>query len=244
MPQILSTVPPMADSSRNEIVPQEPRGPLPLRAPEHPLSTKLLTEIKAEFPEFVILPKQGDRLSAIIDRLLRIVTLGGQRSYLTRYHTVLGYRLYVPLTWDQLDDAGRYILLCHERVHLRQRRRYGSWGMALLYLLPIVPIGLAWGRARLEWEAYRETLRATAEVLGNAAVRSPELKKQILDRFTGPDYGWMWPFPAQLSRWFDAALDELERNPVPPVPPAPSEPHGHNEGPAGGESFDARGGGT
>lgn len=176
-----------------------------------PLSSTLVAEIKAEFPGFRIVPKQGDRLSRVIDGLLRIVTLGGQRAYLTHYHTVLGFRLYVPPTWAHLDDVGRCILLRHERMHLRQRRRYGFLGMAFLYLVPLFPLGLAWGRARLEWEAYVETLRATAELQGLAAARSPELREHILRRFTGPDYGWMWPFPRQLRRWYDEALATIEQ---------------------------------
>lgn len=174
-----------------------------------PLSTALLEEIRAEFPAFRIVPKRGDRLSRVIDWALRCVTLGGQRHYLTHYHTVLGFRLYVPDSWYRLDDVGRTILLRHERVHLRQRRRYGFVPMALLYLLPIFPIGLALGRARIEWEAYTETLRATAELLGIEAARAPNLREHILGRFTGPDYGWMWPFRGQLERWYDAALARI-----------------------------------
>jgi hypothetical protein len=175
----------------------------------YPLSDALLAEIEAEFPAFRIVPKRGDRLSHVIDRLLRWLTLGGQKSYLTHYHTVLGSRLFVPLSWDALDDVGRTILLRHERVHLRQRRRYGFVPMALLYLFPLLPFGLALGRARLEWEAYTETLRATAELLGLEAARSPRLREHILARFTGPDYGWMWPFPTQVGRWYDAALSKI-----------------------------------
>jgi hypothetical protein len=94
---------------------------------------------------------------------------------------------------------------------MRQRRRYGMTGMALLYLLPFFPLGLAYGRARLEWEAYEETLRATAEYLGIQAVRSPELRAHLIERFTGPDYGWMWPFPGSVGRWIDAAVRDIER---------------------------------
>ena len=44
--------------------------------------------------------------------------------------------------------------------------------MAFVYLVPFFPLFLAWGRARLEWEAYVETIRATAEVRGlDAAAR-------------------------------------------------------------------------
>jgi hypothetical protein len=81
--------------------------------------------------------------------------------------------------------------------------------MTFLYLVPFLPLGLAYGRARIEWEAYAETLRATAEIAGPEAARSGELKKRIIGRFTGPDYGWMWPFERQVSRWYDAVLGEL-----------------------------------
>ena len=110
---------------------------------------------------------------------------------------MLGDTLYVPDSWDELGPDERAILLRHERVHLRQRRRYGTVGMALIYLLPIFPLGLAYGRARIEWEAYQETLRATLEHKGRTAVRDPLLRDRIVARFTGPAYGWMWPFPAR-----------------------------------------------
>ncbi|PKN43792.1 MAG: hypothetical protein CVU63_12090, partial [Deltaproteobacteria bacterium HGW-Deltaproteobacteria-20] len=54
----------------------------------------LLAEIRSEFPSFRIVPKRGDRLSALIDRILRWVTFGAQHEYMTRYHTVLGNTLY------------------------------------------------------------------------------------------------------------------------------------------------------
>jgi hypothetical protein len=115
----------------------------------------------------------------------------------------------VPDAWDQLGSADRVILLRHERVHLRQRRRYGFLGMALLYLLPFFPLGLAYGRARIEWEAYTETLRATAELLGLEAARDPGLRERIVSRFIGPAYGWMWPFRGQVERWYSAALEQI-----------------------------------
>jgi hypothetical protein len=175
------------------------------------LSERFAADLKAEFPAFCIRPKRGDRLSWAIDVALRIITLGGQKHYLTRYHTVIGDTLYVPETWNELPDLDRVILLRHERVHLRQRRRYGGALMAFLYLIPFLPLGLAYGRARIEWEAYQETLRATAELRGLSAARDRGLREQIVSRFTGPDYGWMWPFRAAVERWYDSALNELEQ---------------------------------
>ena len=165
--------------------------------------------MRAEFPRFRIVPKLGSTLSRAIDLALKVVTLGGQRHYMTRYHTVIGDTLYVPTVWENMSDVARVILLRHERVHLLQRRRYGFALFAFLYLVPFLPLGLAYCRARLEWEAYRETLRATAELRGPEAARANALRREIVARFVGPDYAWMWPFPRAVNRWFDQALAEL-----------------------------------
>jgi len=175
------------------------------------LCEQMLAEIQTEFPRFRLVPKQGDRLSHLIAWLLRVVTLGGQRSYLEKYHTVLGWTLYLPNAWTSASDVERAIVLRHERIHLRQQRRYGRLLMAFLYLVPFFPVGLAYGRARLEWEAYEETLRATAEYRGLDAVHDPALRRQLIARFTGGDYGYMWPFAGQVNRWLDRSLDALER---------------------------------
>jgi hypothetical protein len=169
-------------------------------------SEQLLSEIGVEFPKFRIVDKDRSLLSKLIDIALKLLTFGAQRHYLTHYHTVIGDTLYVPMTWQQMSDVDRVILLRHERVHLRQRRRYGTLGMSFLYLVPFFPLGLAYFRARLEWEAYVETLRATAELLGPEAARDAGLRRKIVGRFTGGDYGWMWPFRRQVERWYDAAL--------------------------------------
>ncbi len=185
-------------------------------------SAKLIREIRQEFPAFRLVNKRGNFLSQAIDLALKIVTVGQQRQYLTHYHTVLGFTLYVPDSWGSASDVDRAILLRHERVHLRQRRRYGYPLMAFLYLVPFFPLGLAYGRARLEWEAYRETLRATAELKGLPAAKSESLRRQIVKRFVGGAYGWMWPFPRQVERWYDAALEELEADHSSgDTPPAP-----------------------
>ena len=184
-----------------------------LRAPstEHrDPSAALIAEIQAEFPAFRIVPKSGSAFCWFLDVLLRIATLGAQRRFLTHYHTVIGWTLYVPASWEAQTWQAKVVTLRHERVHLRQFRRHGRVGMALLYLLPILPIGLSWGRARLEWEAYAETLRATAEVLGPEAARDPRLHAQIVRQFAGGAYGWMWPFPKAVRRWIADEVARLE----------------------------------
>ena len=169
---------------------------------------RFIDEIKVEFPSFSIRKKRESKLQRLIHVALAVITLGGQRVYFTRYHTVLWGTLWVPDAWDTMSDAERYILLRHERVHLRQRQRMGDLLMTWVYLIPFFPLFFAWGRARIEWEAYVETIRATAEVLGIDAAAN--LRPQIVKRFTGPEYGWMWPFPKAVNAWFDEALADVK----------------------------------
>jgi hypothetical protein len=174
----------------------------------------LLDDIRDEFPSFAIRSKRESRLQRAIGAALSALTLGGQRHYLTRYHTVLFGKLYVPDAWRHMDDDARYILLRHERVHLRQRRRMGDVLMAFVYLVPYLPLFLAYGRARIEWEAYVETIRATAEVHGLDAARA--LESEIVRRYVGPDYGWMWPFPRVVRAWFAEVIADLEAEAMSP----------------------------
>jgi hypothetical protein len=175
----------------------------------YPLSERLIDAIVVEFPEFRIVPKDGNAFSRLIDVSLRVVTAGSMRRYMTHYHTVIGYTLYVAGIWRDMSDVARVVLLRHELVHLRQRRRYGFALFAFLYLVPWFPLGLAYGRARLEWEAYRETLAATLEFGGPSALTQPSLRDEIVRRYVSGDYGWMWPFPSAVGRWFDEAVAEL-----------------------------------
>ena len=185
-----------------------------------PLSDAFLQALMREFPGFRLVPKDRSPLCRAIDVALRVITLGGQRRFLSHYHTVIGNALYVSRGWPLMSDVDRLILLRHERVHLLQRRRYGFVPFALLYLIPFVPLGLAYFRARLEWEAYRETLRATLELRGPGALRSAALRAELVRRFTSADYGWMWPFPTVVGRWYDQAVAELG------APAAPDPDHG------------------
>jgi len=173
-----------------------------------PNHAALLAELADEFPGFRIVAKQQSRLSRVFHFLLLACTFGGQRRYLTDFHTVIGRTLYVADSWQKLPEVDRIILLEHERVHLRQGRRLSLVGMALIYLLPFFPLGLAYGRARLEWEAYTATLRATAELKGIEAARA--LRPAIVRRFCSADYGWMWPFPVTVNRWYARVIAQIE----------------------------------
>lgn len=169
----------------------------------------LLRAMREEFPKFRVIKKSDSPMHRAIHHFLVVVTLGQMREYLQGYQTTIGDRVYVTDDWDDSSPENRLITMRHELVHVRQFHRYTLVGMALLYVLWPFPLGLAYGRARLEWEAYTETIRATAEIRGDEAARSPALRERIVSQFTGPSYGWMWPFRKTVERWYDRVIESL-----------------------------------
>lgn len=133
------------------------------------------------------------------------------RQFMGAYVTTIGRRMWVPVNWELWCDETRERILRHEAVHLRQQRRYGFLLYAFLYLFVPLPLGLAWFRAKLEWEAYSETLRGIAEEKGVGYLRDPGTTSVFLRYFTTGAYGWMWPFPRQVYRWYEKLLDEIQR---------------------------------
>ncbi|MCA9616278.1 MAG: hypothetical protein R3B99_13930 [Polyangiales bacterium] len=168
-----------------------------------------LDELRVAFPRLRVVHKEDDAFSRLLHRVVTVVTFGAQRRFLDRYVTTIGATIYLPRGFEERDPRARYVTLRHEAVHLRQFARWGLVPTALLYLLPILPLGLAWGRARIEWEAYAETFRATAEAYGPAAAHDPRLREHVRRQFTTGAYGWMWPFASQVDRWIDEVLAEL-----------------------------------
>jgi hypothetical protein len=169
----------------------------------------LVAALRAEFPRFRIVRKDRSRLHQAIHRGLIVLTLGRMRSYLDSFQTTIGATVYVTADWDDWDPDERYVTLRHEAIHLRQFRSFTLPGMAVLYLLLPLPMGLAWFRAYFEKQAYAESIRAAAEVWGADHPRRAAYRAHILDQFVGPSYGWMWPFRAGLERWYDRILASL-----------------------------------
>lgn len=172
--------------------------------------TALVNALQMEIPGFRIVRKDRSRLHRAIHYALIAVTFGRMRTYLDSFQTTIGKTVYVTADWDEWPADRRYVTLRHEAIHLRQFRKLTLPGMALIYVLLPLPMGLAYGRAWLERQAYAETIRAAAEVWGIDAVRSPEYRDYVIAQFTGPSYGWMWPFRQSLERWYDRILATLE----------------------------------
>ena len=170
---------------------------------------RLVADLREELPRFRIVRKDRSRLHRIIDRVLVVVTFGQMRTYLDGYQTTIGNTVYVTSDWDDWDPDRRYVTLRHEAVHLRQFRKYTLPVMAVLYVLLPLPLGLAYFRAQFEREAYAESIRAAAEVWGNAKPRTADYRNHVIEQFMGPSYGWMWPFRKSLERWYDQVLAGL-----------------------------------
>lgn len=174
-------------------------------------SIQLTQEIKGEFPEFNLVQKKDSFFMKLLFVLLLVVTFGAQKDFMSSYTTTVGYTIYVPTSWGELTENDRVITLRHERVHLRQLKKYGKFLFCFLYLLPFFPVGLAYWRARFEWEAYEETLRAIYEIHGEASLLDIKRRDSIVSHFTTGNYGWMWPFKATVQGWYASAVEKIRR---------------------------------
>lgn len=76
------------------------------------------------------------------------------RGPFSKMGTAFSHKLKLPRTWDKLETWEKAALLAHERVHYRQKRRYGYARFDAKYVFdPRFIIAM-------ETPAYRETLRA------------------------------------------------------------------------------------
>lgn len=166
---------------------------------------RLVSEIKREFEDFEVIEKPSSLLMRFLAACLWLVTFGRSKGFLDEAVTTLGSRVYVPADWSRTPEAYRIGVLRHERVHMRQARAWGAITFSLLYLLAPLPLGLAWFRARFEWEAYEETMRATCDQYGELSIRQAEFREGIVQHFVGPQYGWMWPFRNTVESWYEDA---------------------------------------
>jgi len=175
-----------------------------MTASSNPQVQALLAEISAEFPSFKVVAKPDSWLMKAINVALIALTLGMQRAFMTGFITTIGYTVYIPTGWIDSDPLGFTVTLRHERVHMRQRAKYGMFLFSVLYLLAPLPVGLAYFRAKFEREAYLETMNAWAQLSPDPDSVS-QLVPGIVSYFVGPSYLWAWPFRKTVTGWFQAA---------------------------------------
>jgi hypothetical protein len=161
-------------------------------------------------------------------------------SFMRRFWTTIGHKVYVPSVHDNDKDWGTVIwgqrnrvALSHERVHIVQVEKLSFPLFAILYVGPsailapltilLIPtfliswwipiglllstlllaplsVGLAWGRWRIEREAYM------VQMLTADTANIPNTARWIADTLY-LDYFFTWP-RKWASRWF---LSEVKR---------------------------------
>ena len=180
----------------------------------------VLKELRKEFPSYRVIRKEDSRLMRAIGWFLSAITLGAMSTFMTDFVTTIGFTVYVPERWALMSYDNRTVVMRHERVHMRQRRKYGTLLFTLLYLLFPLPGGLAYFRMKFEREAYEETLRAMVDLFqvdGRILIQSKEYRAQILSFFLGPSYFWMWPFRTSMEAWYDQACRDACAAPRPAI---------------------------
>lgn len=190
---------------------------------------QLLADMREEFPGLRIV-KKTTWFWRLLGVLVTIFTFGKNRRFVTGYATTIGKVIAVPPDWalppetvdpeDGFSEWGMINILRHERVHLRQQRRLGFgfiWlGMipySIIWLFLPLPVGLAYGRYRLEREAFVETIKANIDMvewLNDSPLFSDGARSSAIDhavaQTVGPNYGYMWPFEKQVRAFYEAAV--------------------------------------
>lgn len=161
----------------------------------------VLDGVQAEFPKFKLVKKSESRFMRVIDKLLFF-----NKTFMTSYVTTIGNTLYITDTWDEQDGFSRAATLRHERIHLRQQQRYGFLLYCILYLL-VLPFVFTF-RAKLEKEAYKESMRAWFEYRGDLPFTLAR-REGLIKQFTSGAYGWMCPFRGRMERWYDETLKKV-----------------------------------
>lgn len=178
---------------------------------EQPNILTLHREIAKEFPNFKIRLKSQSWLMKTINVLLLILTFGRQKTFMTSFVTTLGSTVYVPDSWSSWNPTAQCITLRHERVHMRQSRKYGWLLFSLLYLFCWLPLWRAKWRTKFEMEAYEESMRSLLDYGGDPS--NFVYKAKMIRHFTSAEYGWMWTKEKDIEDWFDRTLSRLlQRN--------------------------------
>ena len=176
--------------------------------------SELQQQVAVEFPSYREVRKVDSWLMKAIGSFLWGITLGRMSSFMRDFITTIGTTVYVPEGWGNMPDHERMIILRHERVHMRQRAKYGSFIFSLAYLAFPLPCVFAYARMKFEQEAYAESLKATVEllVMGEQLIQTPEWRVRHVGYFTQAAYFWTWPWRRGIDKWFDSAVkDALKR---------------------------------
>jgi hypothetical protein len=180
-----------------------------VRPTPDPALAALLAGIRAAYPSFRLVPKEGSPLMwATYYGLLMFLWCP---RFMTHFTTVIVTRVYMPERL--IGGPSAYATLRHERVHMRDCLRSGvlPFVASYLFLLP----SLLTLRAVWEMRAYAETMRVERERTGAVADATVD---HVVRQLVGPSYLWMFPFPRAARRWV-----ERTRSRVLAEPPWPAQ---------------------
>jgi hypothetical protein len=169
---------------------------------------KLLVEIKNEFCNFEIIKKPQSTIMKCLNIGLKIITLGLAKDFMSNFITTINDKVYVPDNWDSYSIATKAITLRHERIHMRQARKFGKIVFSLAYLLFPLPVIFASFRMKMEKEGYEESIKAYHEYYGTRFF-TQKLKQEIISNFTTARYFWMWPWKTQVEKWYDDVVKNI-----------------------------------
>lgn len=201
--------------------------------PRHDRIHEALTKhVKTQFPRFEVKPKESSLLMKIFAKILFF-----NKRFMEGYTTTVGYKIYAPK--DTRTFPTFWKVVAHEYVHMYDRAHasLGALEYGTRYLAPqiLAVIGLlgavmalaTWNAAWL-WSLFTLLLAAPLPSVGRmqyelrgytmsmavnywrwGSVREGQ-KKRIVERFTGPDYYWMWPFKGFMQNKVEEAVEKLE----------------------------------
>lgn len=172
---------------------------------------KLLEETKNEFPNFEIIQKNDSKLMVAIDFFLKIVSLGKLKTFMTGFITTIGEKVYVPKGWDSYPASSKAKVIRHEKIHMKQAKKYGRFLFSILYIFLPFPIGIAYFRKKFEQEAYEESLKALYEYNGEKSL-TPKLREETIKHFISSEYFWMWPWKKNVEEWYDSVIEKIKKN--------------------------------
>lgn len=164
--------------------------------------------VSLEFPDFKIVPKTSSKMMTYISKFLRFITFGYNTNF-DSFITTIKNTMYVPNGWEEKSDFDKYVILCHETIHLRQAKRYSFVLFAFLYVFVPIPLGFAWFRASFEMEAYEVQIRLMKAKYGIHHVQSDEFRSFIISQFNSANYGWMMPFKSITDSWYDRVISDI-----------------------------------
>jgi hypothetical protein len=164
--------------------------------------------IREEFPDFKMVPKMESRFMRALHTAAKIVTFGKMDRFLAMTTTV-GSTVYLTSAWDSLSKVKQEEVLLHERIHMRQMKKFGLVPFLLLYLAFPLPFLLAYFRTKFEQEAYAESMRHKAAVEGIRALERDDYREKMIQHFTSSTYGWMWCRRSDIEIWYARTVASL-----------------------------------